>query len=93
MRRSRGSRGGTPQEKARGFGARHAPQFPKLKSWLRNKFLAYFFENDYFLFCGEKTNFGRNWLVLGEIIIFFSYSVVNFLISGQGYTKVAAVGR
>ena len=40
-------------------------------------FLAYFVEHVYFLFCGEKTNFERNWVVLGEIIIYY------FLFSGH----------
>ena len=31
-----------------------------------------------------KANFGRNLVVLGEIIIYFPYSVANFLISGWG---------
>ena len=36
----------------------------------------------------QKTNMGRNLVVLDEIIIYFSYSVANILISGPGYSNM-----
>ena len=50
-----------------------------------NMFWHVFFENNYFLFGGKKPIFVANLLVLGEIIIYFSYSVAKILISGRGY--------
>ena len=50
-------------------------------------FFGIFFENKYFNFVAKSQNWRKKtWLVLGEIIIYFSYSVVIFLISGWGYT-------
>ena len=51
---ARGGPGGEAPRDAGGFGGPQAPQ------WVdRNKFLTFFFENNYFLFCGQGPNFDR----------------------------------
>ena len=51
-----------------GLGGRRPPNTAVEDVFCHKYLLADFFENNYFLFCGLKTDLGRTWLVLGEII-------------------------